>query len=218
MKIRNGFVSNSSSSSFIINNSDVFVVQHMDKRLRDTKTLYVPHTFGGQIEFGRQRANYKDFGSRLNFAYLLAHSLTTMLESDGDKYDKDFWKRVKPFAEKYSQCINMLEEVLFEHLKVDKIEWKLISEAHPNWVDIGDNNDQYSDEPLTLAGYIDHQSNWYDRQDMFEEIFENKDALFNWLFGVDNVICNRSDEYEDANSPEVDHRNDYLNYDWFKDN
>jgi hypothetical protein len=210
MKIRNGFISNSSSSSFIINGSTEFLIQHMPKNLIDPKTLVVPHIYGGQLEFGRQRDNYKDFGSRLNWAYLQAHHLTEMLAKNGNGYNENFWQRVKPFTEKYKQCINMLEEVLFENLEINKINWLLISDIDTKkWQDACDNEYQYSDDPLTLTGYIDHQSLWHDRQDMFEEIFESKETIFHWLFGIDNMICNRSDEYADAGDLEVDHREDY---------
>lgn len=65
MKRRNGFVSNSSSSSFIvIGDANLYIPE------LTVETLRIPGTFGGEEAFGWQVATYDDLGSRLNFCVL----------------------------------------------------------------------------------------------------------------------------------------------------
>jgi hypothetical protein len=67
MKVRTGFVSNSSSSSFIvIGNGDHLVVN------KPIDHLIIPGTFGGQTCFGWEDIQYDTFGDRLNWATLCA--------------------------------------------------------------------------------------------------------------------------------------------------
>jgi len=66
MKIRTGFVSNSSSSSFIvINNSGTRVHPPFSDR------LYIDMT-SGEYEFAWQIEDYNDFNSKFNWCYIIA--------------------------------------------------------------------------------------------------------------------------------------------------
>ena len=66
MKIRQGFVSNSSSSSFIV---------IIDKEITPTRECLGQVVYPGELgetEFGWQRKTYHDMWSKMNFAYLQA--------------------------------------------------------------------------------------------------------------------------------------------------
>jgi len=222
MKIRKGFVSNSSSSSFIVNNSDIFEIRHMPKDLKDKKTLYVPQIYGGEIEFSRQRENYTDFGSRLNWAYMQAKYLnlayTRWLNCQEDEKSYIFSDENITFARKHRDDISILEEVLKEHLKLDKIEWHIVLDCEEEWSD-ADGKNFYTVRPKGeipyMQGYIDHQSKVHNNPEEYAKIFEDKESIFQWLFGKDNYIACRSDEYSDAGSLEVDHCQDYVETDLY---
>jgi hypothetical protein len=70
MKIRNGFVSNSSSSSFVA------IAKKRDKEIpvpiTYSNTLMIPRNLSGETEFGSNSGKYSDFDSKLNFLILQA--------------------------------------------------------------------------------------------------------------------------------------------------
>ena len=104
MKIRKGFVSNSSSSSFIIisdkqNYGDI--QGHLQELVKEHNgTLVVDHNFG-ETEFGWNEDEYYDMGSKVIFTYLQA-------QYSGDE-----------------KHIKMLESVLKDFTGCNNIEWKI---------------------------------------------------------------------------------------------
>jgi len=113
MKIRTGFVSNSSSSSFLTIGTGKFTIPIINSHI-----LTVPDDTGGEFEFGWGPANHYDFGSKLNFAYL--QSLYK-------------FQNQEPLLDKALQAIEghsnkwllMIEEVLKKHLCISSIIWNL---------------------------------------------------------------------------------------------
>lgn len=108
MKIRSGFVSNSSSSSFIVisQNGEDESYELRKKYEAGITTLVVDGKLG-HTEFGWEHEEYNDFGSKLVFAYLQAHYLIENKDERGKMW------------------LAMLEEVVKENLGVNEIEWNV---------------------------------------------------------------------------------------------
>jgi hypothetical protein len=213
MKKRFGFISNSSSSSFVVfGASQAYEVPQILKTQKDKKTIKIPQTFGGETEFGRQRQNYTDFGSRLNWAILqVLYVKEAWDEKDSKKrkYINSVYEgKNLEFLTIHHNDLDLLYKVLKENLKIDNII---------NNLDLDSFENKCFDDPK-INGYIDHESNWHGNKNnvihLFGEI-PNEDHIFEWLFNSEGFIANRSDEYEDSTSLEVDHRLDYKNYDDF---
>ena len=109
MKKRHGFVSNSSSSSFLVIDKS----GAMDDSLEGIVGEY---SFGdkGVTEFGWGPETLTDIFSRINFAYLQA---TYFDESNAEKFILD-----------KNSMLLMLEEVIMSNSKITDINWLLSSD------------------------------------------------------------------------------------------
>lgn len=191
MKSRSGFVSNSSSSSFIVFNNGPLVIPDAYQG----QPLVVDENFG-HTRFGWEWEDYYDFGSKVIFAYLQARYV----------------------AETHPEWQTMLEKVLKETLRITNIEW-LVRDAGSDthirgkaekiegeaWAGFYDRlrNEGFLD--LDNA-YIDHQSASHEGQNT--EIFENEERLKNFLFDDKTYIRGGNDNdgpYDD------DYRDDLFN-------
>lgn len=166
MKIRSGFVSNSSSSSFIVisQNGEDVSYELRKKHEAGITTLVVDGNLG-HTEFGWERNKYNDFGSKLIFAYLQAHYLIQ---------DKD---------DRGSDWLAMLEEVVKENLGVNGIEWNLSTELNDNrktWAFI-------DHQSASFKGV---------NTEMFEDKKSLKLFLFNTYSYIETGNDNDSDYYE----------------------
>lgn len=103
MKIRKYFVSNSSSSSFIVigTGNNKINKNLLDKFFTDS-ILIVDDNFG-ETQFGWQNEKYSDIGSRINFAYIQA----------------------KYVEKQHPDWLKMLEKVIKNNTNVKEIRWEL---------------------------------------------------------------------------------------------
>lgn len=160
MKERDGFVSNSSSCSFIISDKRERVsldLKGIDKKYKNSNgKLYVPTVLGNQ-EFG-WAGTYTDIYSRINWVCAQIESLY----SDGDKKLKDksvnLWKMFVRVCE--SNGVRIVPNPEFDPVLKDR-----------DYV------------------YIDHQSQAKNNE-RYLEIFESDKKLADFVFGKNSkIIC-----------------------------
>ena len=172
MKFRNGFVSNSSSSSFVVigRNKEDFInelpdrlwenVRNMWGNLQPTLTLPFKE---GQLEFGWPFERFYDIKDRINFAVAL------FMDVEGENH----WK-----------FKNMFEEVIRKHF----------NEGAGHYLTIRyDYNYYHWDSISEDQSYIDHQSTI--REGDNTELFENEQNLEDFLFNSKSFIqCGNDNE------------------------
>lgn len=176
MKIRQGFVSNSSSSSFVVIKNTGKFHNIIENELYCKSGILVVDGSLGNLEFGWRNIIYDGFWDKLHFAYIQACYLNS------DRMNYDCYNKKPPFDQPSDSGLKMLEEVLKEELGVREIEWKIQVE---DW-----------DNDFGPFGYIDHQSTIYEGRNW--EIFESKESLKSFLFDDESYIQggNDNDPYD----------------------
>lgn len=183
MKTRLDFVSNSSSSSFIV------IVDHGKRCSTENLKLFsekfmnypIPNKDYGCKEFGWQNEMYNSLEDKLNWCGIILLELYSACRSIEMKAGV-LGKRAAEvninytsYREKYSQWKNMLEKVCKERFGIEIY-------VNLDWINLfgGEDLDSYYAYAGLFGCYIDHQSS------IFEEptngkMFESEDALYNFL-------------------------------------
>ena len=173
MKIRNGFVSNSSSSSFVVIGTKEMEIPKLHNAYIHNNVLMIPQTFGGEYQFTDdntcEKDKYNDFPSRLNYAALVA------------------WQKEGPngWDNKETPFTDMLVEIItetFENIEEVKINFR--------W-----------DDDISHYSYMDpmciYDSSYLPCGDAGSDnaiaIFASKQTLKQFLFCVDTDITVRYD-------------------------
>lgn len=183
MKQRNDFVSNSSSSSFIV----IKDTNCQNFNFND-ETIKVPNSDSGNLEFGWGFQKYDDFWSKLNFCALILVSIDehrNWVKDDKDctyEWEKRYNQHKKDIISKYDAMKQMLVDVCHEEFHLD--------------IELRTPEDCNTSSEGSIFAYIDHQS------DIFENpsnaaMFDSKSDLINFLTSSDSYIKTGNDNDEE---------------------
>ena len=207
MKIRKGFVSNSSSSSFIVPDMRVpealdysslksffnpnEFVRDYEGNLRKIHTITLPITEGNRY-FGWGETRYTDFADKLNYLFLQIQSLHQDVHLKND-LEFALEKALKSICEKAYN----LKKLKYGELAV-KVDYNYLLPSTSIFESIYDFKNAY---------YIDHQSTWAEREpavaDYFAQNEPSADLIEKYLVGRSyiqggNDNDDMSPEYHDS--------------------
>jgi hypothetical protein len=182
MKIRIDFVSNSSSSSFI-----VICNTNLEKLDFYGQTITVPSLEQGNCEFGWQFKEYYSFGAKLNFCALLITDAKRLGRSI-EYYKKDLENNnISKNSIDYIKC--MIRDMQTCYNKYENMQNMLIGVCK-NMFNL--NIEIIDPEDEGLFAYIDHQSSIYENPDN-ARMFNSDIDLYNFLVSKDSYISTGND-------------------------
>jgi hypothetical protein len=193
MRVRQGFVSNSSSSSFVIVGEDPS--KNFIPDLKSKKLLRVPHTLGGETLFGRGNEDHTDIGSRVNWAFMQAGIYDRAARS-GDTLAIDVGETLpdQPLLPILRRVIKRATGA--EIIRVYLNEYDGEMESLDIYEDPDDLESIKTDakwaRDRTVESSLDHGSCWAEKPENLD-IFKDEDVLLRFLFNRESKICERGD-------------------------
>lgn len=174
-KLRKGFVSNSSSSSYIvmanefpsddeINKCKDQIAQEMEDSYDTDDRLILPNRDIGETEFGWQETVYDTFGDRLNFC---AQQIVDLKHYAKEGYEIIDYSGSLPHGTAYQKYLDMLKDVCNTYLGV---EIQVVEQEFC---------------------YIDHQSSAVEGCNM--DMFKDNDSLVRFIFNSKSHIVGGND-------------------------
>jgi len=192
MRVRRGFVSNSSSCSFTVIDAREYSAP-VFPACYGGSIVQVPHHTGGVCEFGSHGDTLYDFGSKLNWALLQAISVDILKMQVGNNpppneflCDHPYWKDF-PFRDFDSLVLKVRAAVLeqcsvrldiFFQNETDEADWRMFWFNKP----LDPSKPFFLHEDRLVEASIDHGSLWRSNPELLH-IFETRESLRDFLFG-----------------------------------
>ncbi len=182
MKIRNGFVSNSSSSSFIFlakGNPKPIIVDdlYLDETAFWKKEKILKLSPGNtHSRFGWEWRKYKEWTEKAVWAWLQIWYANEMLANTNGYVDKHFVEMIKKEGKTHpKEWLDMLNKVIKEYTDVVSVDWSKLESSIKDY-----------------EAYIDHQSLCTEDYNMIS-IFYSEEVLASFIFHGDSYIATGND-------------------------